>query len=169
MNEKIFFWNVRLFTKYKTARYILRFVYKLLPMVMLVAYPVLLVHVYFTDLQSLPKLVLVPMHVFLGVTLLRVIIDEQRPYERFDTPSVFHKTTKGKSFPSRHTASAFVIAMAFLYVNVPLGIAALVIALLIEISRILAGAHYIHDVVAGMAIGVFFGWLLLFAVDIFAV
>ena len=78
MNEKIFFWNVRLFTKYKAARYILRFVYKLLPLVMLVAYPVLLVHVYFTDLQSLPKLVLVPMHVFLGVTLLRVIIDEQR-------------------------------------------------------------------------------------------
>ena len=47
MNEKIFFWNVRFFNKYKTARYILRIVYKLLPVVMLVAYPVLLVHVYF--------------------------------------------------------------------------------------------------------------------------
>lgn len=164
MNEKIFFWNVRLFTKYKTARYILRFVYKLLPMVMLVAYPVLLVHVYFTDLQSLPKLVLVPMHVFLGVTLLRVIIDEQRPYERFDTPSVFHKTTNGKSFPSRHTASAFIIAMAFLYVNFWWGMIAMLIALLIELSRIMAGAHYIHDVMAGMAISIVAGWIFMFII-----
>lgn len=164
MNEKIFFWNVRLFTKYKAARYILRFVYKLLPLVMLVAYPVLLVHVYFTDLQSLPKLVLVPMHVFLGVTLLRVIIDEQRPYERFDTPSVFHKTTKGKSFPSRHTASAFIIAMAFLYVNFWWGMIAMLIALLIELSRIMAGAHYIHDVMAGMAISIVAGWIFMFII-----
>ncbi|MEE0953228.1 MAG: phosphatase PAP2 family protein [Ruminococcus sp.] len=162
MNEKIFFWNVRLFTKYKAARYILRFVYKLLPLVMLVAYPVLLVHVYFTDLQSLPKLVLVPMHVFLGVTLLRVIIDEQRPYERFDTPSVFGKTTKGKSFPSRHTASAFIIAMAFMYVNFWWGMLAMLIALLIELSRIMAGAHYIHDVLAGMAISIVAGWIFMF-------
>lgn len=162
MNEKIFFWNVRLFTKYKAARYILRFVYKLLPLVMLVAYPMLLVHVYFTDLQSLPKLVLVPMHVFLGVTLLRVIIDEQRPYERFDTPSVFGKTTKGKSFPSRHTASAFIIAMAFMYVNFWWGMLAMLIALLIELSRIMAGAHYIHDVLAGMAISIVAGWIFMF-------
>ena len=162
MNEKIFFWNVRLFTKYKAARYILRFVYKLLPLVMLVAYPVLLVHVYFTDLQSLPKLVLVPMHVFLGVTLLRVIIDEQRPYERFDTPSVFGKTTKGKSFPSRHTASAFIIAMAFMYVNFWWGMLAMLIALLIELSRIMAGAHYIHDVLAGMSISIVAGWIFMF-------
>ena len=162
MNEKIFFWNVRLFTKYKTARYILRFVYKLLPLVMLVAYPVLLVHVYFTDLQSLPKLVLVPMHVFLGGTLLRVIIDEQRPYERFDTPSVFGKTTKGKSFPSRHTASAFIIAMAFMYVDFWWGMLAMLIALLIELSRIMAGAHYIHDVLAGMAISIVAGWIFMF-------
>ena len=162
MNEKIFFWNVRLFTKYKAARYILRFVYKLLPLVMLVAYPVLLVHVYFTDLQSLPKLVLVPMHVFLGVTLLRVIIDEQRPYERFDTPSVFGKTTKGKSFPSRHTASAFIIAMAFMYVDFWWGMLAMLIALLIELSRIMAGALYIHDVLAGMAISIVAGWIFMF-------
>lgn len=164
MNEKIFFWNVRLFTKYKAARYILRFVYKLLPLVMLVAYPVLLVHVYFTDLQSLPKLVLVPMHVFLGVTLLRVIIDEQRPYERFDTPSVFGKTTKGKSFPSRHTASAFIIAMAFMYVDFWWGMLAMLIALLIELSRIMAGAHYIHDVLAGMAISIVAGWIFMFII-----
>ena len=92
------------------------------------------------------------------------IVNEQRPYERYGKPSVFNKTTKGKSFPSRHTASAFIIAMAFMYESVPLGIAAMVISLLIEISRILSGAHYIHDVVAGMAFSVIAGYVFFFMI-----
>ena len=67
--------------------------------------------------------------VFAGVTLLRVLVNETRPYERYGQPSVFHKTTKGKSFPSRHTACAFIIGMTFLFIHVPSGIAALATAL----------------------------------------
>ena len=93
-----------------------------------------------------------------------LIVNEQRPYERYGKPSVFNKTTKGKSFPSRHTASAFIIAMAFMYESTPLGIAAMVISLLIEISRILSGAHYIHDVVAGMAFSVIAGYVFFFLI-----
>ena len=52
--------------------------------------------------------------------------------------------------------------MAFMYENVALGIAAMVIALFIEISRILAGAHYIHDVVAGMVFSVIAGYVFFF-------
>ena len=49
-----------------------------------------------------------------------------------------------------------------MYVSVPLGIAAMVISLLIEISRILSGAHYINDVVAGMAFSVIDGYVFFF-------
>ena len=59
--------------------------------------------------------------------------------------------------PSRHTASAFIIAMTFLYVNIPLGVFMLATAALISASRVLAGAHYIRDVLVGTAIGVLFG------------
>ena len=59
------------------------------------------------------------------------------------------KNTKGKSFPSRHTASAAVIAMTLLYVNIPVGIVFLAIALLIGISRICARVHFPRDVAAG--------------------
>lgn len=159
MNRKIFERNVRFFTENQTARYILHFVYKVMPPVMFVAYPALLIYAFFALREELLRLILVPLCVFAGVTLLRILVNEQRPYERYGKPSVFHKDTKGKSFPSRHTASAFIIAIAFWYVNVPLGIAATVIALLIGASRILAGAHYIHDVAAGMAISVICGWV----------
>ncbi len=99
-----------------------------------------------------------------GVCVLLAAPNEQRPYERYGKPSVFNKTTKGKSFPSRHTASAFIIAMAFMYESTPLGIAAMVISLLIEISRILSGAHYIHDVVAGMTFSVIAGYVFFFLI-----
>lgn len=162
MNEKIFNHTLDYFNTHIISRHFLHFVYKVLPLVMFIIYPVLLVYAYFYLRLALPKLILVPLGVFLGVTVLRLLVNEQRPYEKYGRPSVFGKETKGKSFPSRHTASAFIIAMAFLYVNVPAGITMLFIALLIEFSRILAGAHYIHDVAAGMLIGTVCGYLFFF-------
>lgn len=60
--------------------------------------------------------------------------------------------------PSRHTACAFIIAMAFMYVSIPLGIAYLIISAFIMISRVLAGVHFISDVIAGMAISLLYGY-----------
>ena len=52
--------------------------------------------------------------------------------------------------------------MAFMYVDFWWGMLAMLIALLIELSRIMAGAHYIHDVLAGMAISIVAGWIFMF-------
>ncbi len=162
MNEKIFKACVSYFNRHSIAYSILEVIYKGLPNILFVAYPTFLLYVWFFNNESLPKLVFVPLGVFLLVTVLRVIINEQRPYEKYGTPSVFNKQTKGKSFPSRHTASAFIIAMAFLYINVPLGIVALLFSLLIEASRVLAGAHYAHDVIAGSLLSIVAGIIFIF-------
>ena len=114
--------------------------------------------------DKLLRLVLVPLCVFVGVTLLRVVINETRPYEKYGKPSVFRKSTAGKSFPSRHTASAFIIAMTFFYVSVPLGTAAMTVALLVAASRVLSGAHYLHDVLTGAAIGIVSGQIFFFMI-----
>lgn len=66
--------------------------------------------------------------------------------------------------PSRHTACAFIIAMAFMYVSIPLGIAYLIISTLIMISRVLAGVHFISDVIAGMAISLLYGYFSFFII-----
>lgn len=162
MNRRFFERNVRFFNEHTAARYVLHFVYKVLPMAMFVSYPLLLLYLLLYRQEQFLRAVLVPLGVFAGVTLLRVLVNETRPYERYGQPSVFHKTTKGKSFPSRHTACAFIIGMTFLFIHVPSGIAALATALLIAASRLLAGAHYVHDVAAGMAISVLSGVLFLF-------
>ena len=101
---------------------------------------------------------IVPAVAVVVVTLLRNALDKPRPFERFGfTPLVGHE--KGKSFPSRHTASAVVIGMACLYVNIGYGVFMLLLAAGIGVTRVMAGVHHILDVVTGAAISVAMGLL----------
>ena len=166
MNKKRYEKTVRFFSQNKTAYNLLKIIYKFLPFVMFVAYPALLIYKFFTAGfgEKTLRLTLVPLGVLIFVTLLRKLINSERPYERYGTPSVFNKQTIGESMPSRHTASAFVIAMAFIYVNLPLGIIGLAVALLIALSRIFAGAHFIRDVLIGAGISILAGIIFLYIV-----
>ena len=57
----------------------------------------------FTDKNPwLWRAILVPAVSFVGLSVVRKIINAPRPYEKFDMPPVLEKDTKGKSFPSRH-------------------------------------------------------------------
>lgn len=156
MDKKIFETNVKFFKAHRNARRILAFVYQVLPAVIFVSYPALLIALFIVRGFSfeLMRMVLIPLMTLIVVSVMRIVINEKRPYEVFGQPSVFNKKTSGKSMPSRHTSSAFVIAMVFLRVNITAGIAGLFIALLIELSRILAGAHFVRDVVVGAIIGI---------------
>ena len=159
MNKKRYETTVRFFSENKIANTILLLIYKALPYFVFVAYPALLIFMFFQIGYGIEwqKMILVPLGVLILVTVLRVVINEERPYEKYGRDSVFHKTTVHKSMPSRHTASAYIIAMTFLSVNVPLGIIALFFASMIEASRVMAGVHFIRDVVAGALIGIIAG------------
>ena len=57
------------------------------------------------------------------------------------------------SFPSDHAAAAFAIAFAILAHSRRAGVAFLVVATLIGLSRIALGLHYPSDVLAGLLVG----------------
>ena len=61
------------------------------------------------------RAILVPAVSFVGLSIVRKIINAPRPYEKFDMPPVLEKDTKGKAFPSRHVFSVFIIAMTIFY------------------------------------------------------
>lgn len=133
-----------------------------LPMIMIVFYPLQLLCLFINDgftSEAFLKVLIVPLVVLIAVTLTRYLINAKRPYEVYDYTPVVPKNTKGKSFPSRHTASAFIIAMAFMYLKVELGIIMLVIATVIGITRVVSGAHFIRDVIGGAVIGIICGLL----------
>ena len=98
------------------------------------------------------------------VTMLRKIIKEQRPYDYYGVAPVIGKKSKPDSMPSRHTASAFIIAMAMLSVNVWAGILYMAVAVLISLSRIFAGVHYVRDVIVGATIAILCGIVFLFLI-----
>ena len=168
MNRERYEATVRFFSDNRIANRLLWFIYKVLPNVIFISYPVLLAAEFFVMGATLEwaNLAAVPFLVLALVTVMRFAINEKRPYEKYGIDSVFHKKTVGKSMPSRHTASAFIIAMTFLYVNIPLGVFMLATAALISASRVLAGAHYIRDVLAGAAIGVLFGLSYFFSISL---
>ena len=78
--------------------------------------------------------------------------DRPRPFEAHHVVLLL-KPSPDPSFPSDHATFAFAAAVALLLAWRRLGIVALVIAVLIGLSRVYVGEHYLGDVVAGAVIG----------------
>lgn len=123
------------------------------PYIIFCLYPCVLIYLFIFQNDLLMEMIIKPMLAFFLVTILRKLINRPRPYESMNIqPLVDHKS--GESFPSRHAVSAMIIALMCFKVHIDLGIFALVIAILICSSRILAGVHHISDVLVSIMIAV---------------
>ena len=128
---------------------------------MYLAYPVLLVYMYFNAARissffQFEKVLFVPAVSFVLLSVFRSLINRPRPYEKFEVSPVIKKDTKGNSFPSRHVFSATMIAMTFI-LHSPffvLGLIFLLASVLLAVVRVVSGVHYISDVVAGIVVAV---------------
>ena len=74
-----------------------------------------------------------------------------RPYESHHVYTLSH--SHDPSFPSDHASAAFAIAFAVLLFDWLVGALFLVAAVVIGIGRVVIGAHYPADVLAGVAVG----------------
>ena len=95
----------------------------------------------------------VPAACFLLVTALRPVIGKQRPYDRYGVKPVGgYEPGKGKSMPSRHTASASAIALAVAWVYGAWSVSLIMLALcaLIAALRVACGQHDVSDVLAAL-------------------
>ena len=125
-------------------------------------YPLLLVYLavyHLTDKEPgfVPAL-LVPGISFVLVSIFRSWYDAPRPYEIPGAePPLIKKDAPGKSFPSRHIFSIFVIAVTFFWVWPVPGILIGIAGILLAWSRVAGGVHFPRDVIAGALIGVFSG------------
>ncbi len=141
------------FRKHPTMLNILKLSYIWLPRLVEAGYLILLLLAWQTGWRTLVRYVLIPAVVFGLVSMMRHIWDFSRPYEQ-GRNALIQKDKHGHSFPSRHVASAVVIAWVWLDYNIAMGCVFCIVALLIAITRVLAGVHYVRDVVAGAGIAV---------------
>jgi membrane-associated phospholipid phosphatase len=105
------------------------------------------------------RILLAPALCLFLVTVLRYVINRPRPYcERgAGIIPLVDKRTQDKSFPSRHTASAFVLALTLLPYALWAGIPLLILACGVGLVRFALGLHYPSDIIAGAGIGILCG------------
>ena len=77
------------------------------------AYPLLLLYLFVTESKKCFPCALIPAVSFVLVSLFRRWYSAGRPYELLDITPLIPKDTRGKSFPSRHVFSDFIIGMTF--------------------------------------------------------
>jgi membrane-associated phospholipid phosphatase len=86
---------------------------------------------------------------------LKLLVREDRPCQSLRVATLEACPAPGDwSFPSNHAAIAAAAAAALLFVSRRLGSVAVVAAGAMALSRVWVGAHYPHDVVAGVLVGV---------------
>src|SRR5690625_118690 len=122
-------------------------------------YPLVLLFLAFTHDGRFWRAFLTPTISFVIVSIFRNFINAPRPYEVSDTVPIIKKENKGKSFPSRHELSVFVIATTLFYIFKPLGIIFMLVCILLAILRVVGDVHFSRDVIAGAIIGIFSGVL----------
>lgn len=127
-----------------------------LPFLLAGSYLICLVLCFFVYPVFLVRLIIRPAFCFLFVTVLRCILKFPRPYDVYGfVPICGYHPGKNRSFPSRHTASAAIIALEIFHLWSSLGIILIIFALLIGALRILCGNHFVKDVLAAYAIAFF--------------
>ena len=106
----------------------------------------------------------------LGITILltefliKLIFMRERPFQLNEAHTLLIAPPFGTSFPSSHTALSFAVAVVLLRVSKPIGISAIIVALLVGFSRMYLYVHFPTDVLAGAVVGTAAAMLSVFAV-----
>lgn len=130
---------------------------KILTYICYVLFPILIGVLYFTKNILWLRCLLTAGISFVFVSVFRKIYNKKRPYEKLSIEPLIKKDTKGKSFPSRHVFSVFVIAICWFCYCPVIGVILLVIGVLMAYIRVIGGVHYPIDVLAGAIIGILSG------------
>lgn len=157
MNEKRFQRVTEIIRKRKLLVISLNVLDKLITAITFLCYPLLLGYLFLNKSDLLIPAVLVPGVSFAVVTVFRRLYNSKRPYEVYSFEPVISKNTLGKSFPSRHVFSIFIIGMTFMQVQVDLGIWFMLLGVLLAVIRVFGGVHFIKDVTVGAACGMILG------------
>jgi len=93
-----------------------------------------------------------------GVTeIIRFFYNRPRPFMVLSAENLFTETSW--SFPSGHATFFFALATTIYLYNKKWGIGFFAVAILINISRIIAGVHYPTDILGGAIIGIIVGYV----------
>ncbi len=146
----------KFFRDNKLCYKLLCLVYRVFPIIIAGGYVVTVTLAILSEAQKARVVIVIPAITFCLVSVIRKIFNKPRPYEVLEIKPLIYKDKLGKSFPSRHCASAFVISVCImLYINLWVGLAFVLMSVCVAVSRVLAGVHFVRDVLFGSVFGIF--------------
>ena len=101
--------------------------------------------------------ILIPGVSFIFISQFRKKLSAPRPYEVYGFTPALDKDTVGRSFPSRHVFSIFMVACTYFQFSIPIGIIIMIMGLGLAVIRVVGGVHFIKDVVAGAIMAILIG------------
>ncbi|EDS71733.1 PAP2 family protein [Anaerofustis stercorihominis DSM 17244] len=153
MNKEFYLKLYEPFYKDKNKKSFLNIIDKIVTNLIFISFPIFIIIV-FINVHGVIRLILSTLIPFMLLSIFRKVFDAKRPYEIFDIKPILNKDTKGKSFPSRHVFSAFVIGTSGLFIYIPYGTLIIILGVLLAIIRVIGGVHFIKDVSVGALIGI---------------
>jgi|UPI00047FD73F membrane-associated phospholipid phosphatase len=143
----------------KNGEWMMNLMDRLIVAITVASYPMLLVYLYQTDFEVFTRTLILPAVAFTVVSLFRHFFNQKRPYEVYDFEPVVHRNGTGKSMPSRHVFSIFMIAMCFFQVDLSLGFTFCIMGTALALLRVYGGVHFVKDVIVGALVAIISGGL----------
>ena len=120
-------------------------------------YPILVGYLFLVKDTRLIQYILIPGISFIVLSFIRSKLSFLRPYEILDIDPLIQKDTEGKSFPSRHAFSIFIIGTIWLPICMYVGIILVISGIILCICRVIGGVHFPRDVIVGAVLGILCG------------
>ena len=135
---------------------------RILTVAIYIFYPALVVYLALSChgswMTGLMPFIVVPGVSFVLVSIFRYLYNAPRPYDRAGAKEpIIKKDSSGKSFPSRHVFSVFIIAVTAFQLWPAVGILIGIAGAAMAVIRVAGGVHYPRDVIAGALIGIVLG------------
>ncbi len=91
--------------------------------------------------------------------IIKNLVDRDRPYEVLNELKILIERQPDSSFPSGHAANSLASAIVFfqMFKGKKSKFTILMAGLVIALSRVYVGVHYLSDVLVGISVGVFSG------------
>ncbi len=93
---------------------------------------------------------------YFGNRVLKPFFSRIRPCNLYPEIELLIKRPEDFSFPSMHAATAFSVAVVLYRYDKRFGVPAIILAMLISLSRVYLNVHYTTDIIAGAVLGTVF-------------